>query len=64
MFIVASVHTQDNGLRSIWVWPPEPAVKPKGLICVPLKQEWNPDMGASSPHPSTVASGGSGTGVA
>ena len=50
-FIVGPVHTWDNGLMSIWVWPPDPAAKPKGLICMPLKQEWNYDRGASSPHP-------------
>ena len=50
MFIVGLVHTRDNDLMSIWVWPTEPAAKPKGLICMPLKQEWNHDRGFSSPH--------------
>ena len=51
MFIVGPVHTRDNGLRSIWVWSPELASKLKGLICMPLKQEWNQDRGASTPQP-------------
>jgi len=28
-----------------------PAAKLKGLICMPLKQEWNQDRGASTLHP-------------
>ena len=51
MFIVGLVYTWDNDLKSIWVWPPEPAAKSKVLICMPLKQEWNQDRGASTPHP-------------
>ena len=47
--IAGHVHTRDNDLMSIWVWPPESAAKSKRFTYVPLNKIMNHDRGASTP---------------